>query len=292
MPVCPYCGGNVEQQPGEVVLTCPYCGTAFAVGGGEVGEHLMGPVNYTVQQVLDVFRSWALRMPETPNDFSGATRLRDYRLVFYPYWVVQVIGKTKIGGEVEEESVEVSIPAHRSMLRTPLERLRLSLTGKIYYSHRHVVQWNGRLVNPSVGPAEAEGMAKSVGWQSIAERLRRKFGGSFSRGELDVVVADRFLVHVPVYDCVYEYRGRSYRFMADASDARVVYAEVPIELKFRAAALASGVFSLALAAVLLPLLPTAPLFALTCAAGFTFVGIFSLYKGLRQEVKTVRFFES
>lgn len=291
LPTCPYCGGSVSQLPGEVVLTCPYCGTAFAVGGGEVGEHLMAPVNYPVQHVLEIFRSWALRMPETPNDFVDVTRLRDFRVTFYPYWIIEVIGRITIGGEVEEESAEVAMPAHRSMMGTPLERVRLSLSGKIYYSHRHVVQWNGRLVNPSVGPEEAGEAARSVGWRSIAERFERRFGTSFSRSELSVSTMGRRLVHVPVYECLYEYRGRDYRFMADASDARILYAEVPIEAKFRAAALASGILSLVLVGVALSFPSAAPLFSLTSAVGFLAVSILSLYKGLRREVRTVKFFE-
>lgn len=290
MPTCPYCGGSVAQQAGEVVLTCPYCGTAFVVGGSEIGEHLMGRVNYTIQEVLEVFKSWALRMPEAPNDLIGAARFRSYQLVFYPYWVYEVTGRFVVDGSVEEESVELSIPAHRSMYGTPLEKARLSLSGKVYYSHRHVTLNNGKLVNPDVGPEEADRTALSLGRQAIAGKLSRRLGSRIRVGQLGFRITARRLIHVPVYTCTYDYGGREYQFMADASDARVLYAEVPIEFKFRVAALASGIASSLAALASLTFIGVAPVFALTSAVGASFVGAYSLYKGLRPRVEAKRFF--
>jgi len=289
VPNCPYCGAAVEQQPGEVVLTCPYCGTAFAVGGGEVGRHLMGRVNFTIQQVLEAFKSWALRMPETPNDFLGAAHLRDYQLVFYPFWIYEVVGRVRAGGGVMEEAVEVSLPAHRSMTGTPLENLLMSPVGKVYYSHRHVVETGGRLLNPDVGPEEADRLALSLGRKAVMDSLRRRLGSRPRVESLDLRIASRALVHAPVYVCTYSYRDRSYRFMADASDSSVLYAEVPIELRFRAVTLAAGSLSLLAALATLAAVDRAPAFSLVSATGFLIVGLIAVYKGLRLRVTVRRY---
>jgi len=99
MPICPYCGATVERQAREVVVTCPYCGTAFTIQGVEVGEHLMGKVNYDIQRLFQTSKSWALRMPETPNDFDVKASLKDYSLVFYPFWIYIARARISYPGE-------------------------------------------------------------------------------------------------------------------------------------------------------------------------------------------------
>ena len=292
MVACPYCGGEVERQPGEVVLTCPYCGTAFTVGGGEVGEHLMGRVNYAPHRIFELFKIWALRFPETPNDFGSEARLTGCDLTFYPYWVYEVAGSFRAAGGLEVAAAEVAVPACSRVRGTPLERLKLSLAGKVYYSHRYVVQAGGKLAAADVGPEEADRAAVSLAEAVVAQRLSRRLGrGVAVRAEgLEKLV--RRLVHVPVYSCVYEYGGRSYRFLADASDSRVLYAEIPVEARFRAAALAGAgsSFALAAASFALGLAYGLPAFALVTPLALAGVGAYCLYKASAREVVVKEFF--
>lgn len=49
-------------------------------------------MNYDPGAIFGVFKQWALRIPETPNDFVEAARLGPCRLEFHPYWVYVVKG--------------------------------------------------------------------------------------------------------------------------------------------------------------------------------------------------------
>lgn len=294
MATCPYCGGDVEQRQGEVVLTCPYCGTAFAVDGGDVGEHLMGRVNYDLRQVFDTFKIWALRIPETPNDFYDKANLKNFELVFYPYWVYEITGYFNTQTGAEKSAVEVSVPSHAMMRGTPLEKAKLSLSGKVFYSHRYVVQRGGRIVNPSLSPREADNTAISLAEEIVARRLSSRLGLSLSARLEKIETMKRRLIHEPVYHCLYEYDGRNYRFMSDASDSRVLYAEIPVELKFRAAALAGAIASFAAGVTTLTvgLALEMSLFAFTSLAGLALIGFYCLFKALLSKTTVRRFFAS
>ena len=292
MVTCPYCGSEVDRQPGENVLTCPYCGTAFSLSGGEVGEHLMGRVNYTPRQIFDLFKIWALRLPETPNDFNFEARFVSCDLTFYPYWVYEVSGSFRTAGGLEVAAVEITIPACSRVRGTPLEKMKLSLAGKVYYSHRYVVQTGGKLAVADVGVEAADQAAVSAAELEVAQRLGRRLGrGTVARAEKLEKLARR-LVHVPVYSCSYEYGDRAYRFMADASDSRILYAEIPVEARFRAAALvgAGSSFALAAASFALGLTYSFPAFALLTPLALASVGAYCLYKASARKVVVKEFF--
>ena len=292
MVACPYCGSEVAKHPGEAVLTCPYCGTAFTVSGEEVGEHLMGRVNYTPHQIFELFKIWALRFPETPNDLSSGARFVSCDLTFYPYWVYEVSGSFRAAGGLETAAVEVTIPACNRVRGTPLERLKLSLAGKVYYSHRYVVQLGGRLAAADVGPGEADRAALSAAELEVAERLGRRLGRSVAVRVEKLEKLTRRLVHVPVYSCTYEYGGHPYRFVADASDSRVLYAEIPVEARFRVAALAGAgsSFALAAASFALGLAYSLPGFILLTPLALVGVGAYCLYKASARRAVVKGFF--
>lgn len=292
MTLCPYCGANVERNPGEVVLTCPYCGTAFTVEGGEVGEHLMGRINYSVQQVFENFKSWALRMPETPNDFLEKALFKSYEVRFYPFWVFVFQARVSYAGGYEDLTLPVHVPGHTSMLGTPLEKLRPTLGGKVFYSHRYVVNAGAKLVNPDVGPEDAEKKAVEQAGEMALESLSIRFGGRARLRVESLAVSERKLVHHPVIHATYTYSGREYKFMADASDSRILYAEIPVEAKFRAAAAAGGLASLGLALASLLAARDAPMFAVTSLLGFLVVAGVSLSKAFAPTAVVTKSFAS
>jgi len=292
MVTCPYCGSEVDRQPGENVLTCPYCGTAFTLSGREVGEHLLSRVNYTSQQIFELFKLWALRIPETPNDFNFKVSFSSCDLTFYPYWVYEIAGSFRTAGGAEVAAVEVTIPASSRVRGTPLERLKLSLSGKVYYSHRYVAQTGGKLATADVGPEEADRAAISAAELEVTERLDRRLKRSAEVRAEKMEKMERKLVHVPVYSCSYEYGDRVYRFVADASDSRILYAEIPVEARFRVAALsgAGSSFALAVASFALGLAYSLPAFALLTPLALAGVGAYCLYKASAREVVVKEFF--
>lgn len=308
---CPYCGADVEWH-GEAVLTCPYCGTAFT-RGGEVGEHLMGGVNYDPGFIFGVFKQWALRIPETPNDFVESARLVSCRLEFHPYWVYVVRGVFRCGesyvplppsmptllppgesfalaGGLEEASAVVAIPACRKDWEGPLGRIKLSPAGKVYFSYRKVAQAGGVLINPDVPPEEADKEALAAAARYVSDALTRRYDKLMLAEPAEVKELTRRLVHHPVYLCAYEYQGRTYRFLADASDSRILHAEIPVEAKFRYAALAAAAVSFALAVASLLAVGVAPVFSLVSATGLSATGLYCIYRAARRTIVKREFY--
>jgi len=252
----------------------------------------MGKVNYAPQQVFDLFKIWALRTPETPNDFSSSARFARCELAFYPYWVYEIAGTFRSAGGAETMAVEVAVPAYSRLRRTVLEKLKLSLAGKVYYSHRYVAQTGGKLASVDVSPEAADRAAVSAAESEAAQRLAKRLGQvTVARAE-KLERMERRLVHTPVYSCTYEYGGRAYRFIADASDSRILYAEIPVEARFRAAALAGAgsSFALAAASFALGLAYSLPGLVLAAPLALAGVGAYCLYKASARKAVVKGFF--
>lgn len=308
---CPYCGSEIEWR-GEAVLTCQYCGTAFSKQGS-VGDHLMESVNYDAGEVFRLFTQWALRMPETPNDFATSATLARCRLEFHPYWLYEISGVFSYAARgkpsfalaplfttvpesfAEEQGAElatvvISLPALRRDSESILSRLKLSLAGKVYFSYRYVQQRGGVLLDPDIPPEEADQAAVVEAEREIARKLSRRLGEHTAVKLVERKTFERKLVHVPVYICEYAYGPRRHMFVADAGSSRIIYAEVPKEAKFRAAAAFAGAAAIT-AAVLTFLLAftRAPFFALTTSLSLLTSGGYSIVKALSSTV-TVREF--
>ena len=170
--------------------------------------------------------------------------------------------------------------------------MKLSLAGKVYYSHRYVTQTGGKLAAADVGPEEADRAAVSMAEAAVARRLSGRLGRGVAVRAEKLEKLTRRLVHAPVYSCTYEYGGRQYRFMADASDSRVLYAEIPVEARFRAAALAGAgsSFALAAASFALGLAYGLPAFALATPLALVGVGAYCLYRASARKVVVKEFF--
>lgn len=308
---CPYCGAEVDWR-GEAVLTCPSCGTAFS-RQGSVGDHLMERVNYEPGEVFKLFAQWALRMPETPNDFLTSATISRYRLEFHPYWLYEIsgvfaytarggpgfariaplstvpMGFAEEGGE-ETESVVVSVPGLRRDLESALGRLTLSPAGKVYFSYRYVQQRGGVLLNPDIPPEEADRAAEHKAEEEVARRLSRRLGKHVAVRIVEKKTFERKLVHVPVYVCEYTYGTRKHVFVAEAGSSRIIYAEMPKETKFRAVAGIAGAVSIIAAVASLSAISSAPFFALTAASGLILSGAYSFAKAVGSTVRVKEFY--
>jgi len=296
---CPYCGAPVSYGSGDVVTTCPYCGTTFAIGGRPLEKHLMGRVNYSPSEAYAFFKEWALRKPETPNDLPVKARIASHELTYYPFWVYRVSTRLKYEGRaerskasgIEEERVVVAVPAHSSMYGTPLEFYNFSLRGKVFFDASYASRVGAKLLQANI----AEDKAWSEAWRRVINAIEGKLR---SRGlrylKLDVEsysVDGPYYVHVPIYTVTYKYGSKTYRFMSDASDNRVIYSEIPIGVGFRALALSAAVVSAiaAFALLSLGLSLKMPVFGGMSFLLLLAVAAYSAYRGLRERlvVKTV-----
>ncbi|HDJ97441.1 MAG TPA: hypothetical protein ENG54_03150 [Thermofilum sp.] len=302
MPIvkCPYCGADVEYTSGEVVLTCPYCGTSFAISGEEIERHLMGRVNFSINEIYSIFKSWALRKPETPNDLPLKARIKNYQLNFYPYWVYRVNVTFAYEGYArnilvkgrENETFVISIPANKKMYGTPLQNYEFSLKGKVFFSSHYARKMGGTILNADISEKDAWANA----WRTILNRAKAKIRMRGVTGlTLEIQnynIEDKSFVHIPIYQVTYAYNGGEYPFLADASDARIMYAEIPVGTGFRMLALGGAVASL-VAGIIISIIgiqADLPVFAITSFIGFLAIAAYSAYKGLLRKVVSKKFY--
>lgn len=254
--VCPYCSASIETTTYETVVTCPYCGTTFIKGGDVIKDHRMGMVNYSPSQIFRIFKEWALRKPETPDDISAKARFENYRLILYPYWVFNVdlnaFYRAKKKGFMTEgsemETLTVSVPANRGMEGTMLSDYEFSLRGKIFYNSQVVKKFNAKILNADVDVEEAKRKALNRTLNYIKKKLEKIGLEAIKFTEKSKAkIAPPTYVHIPVYVMNYSYAGKRYKFLADASDSRIIYAEIPTGKVFRmisaGAAFASLIFA-------------------------------------------------
>lgn len=302
---CTYCGAELEINPEDKVVTCQYCGTTFMVGGGEIERHLMGTVNYSVQEIFKIFKEWALRKPETPNDFELSSSLRSWRLMFLPYWLFKVRVKSNYRGYVrevtrglwrrfrttavtgyEEEVYDIAVPASAKSLKH-----EFGLRGKVFFNEREVRDNNGILVHASVDMGYAKNRAKSMAVERLIGKLGRRgvFNVNIVGSTVDIL--DESFVHIPIYEIEYRYRGGTYKFYADASDSRIILAEIPSGLVFRTGliTLALTSFAAGVGAFILGLTLSMPIFAVTSAIYFGTIGVLLGRKAAERKVVLHRY---
>ena len=258
--VCPYCSAPISVTAYENVITCLYCGTTFVKGGEVVKDHRMGMINYKPREIFDIFKEWALRKPETPDDILVKASMTGYDLTLYPYWVFKLDIKavysaykkarsSRVTG-VEHETLTIAIPASEEMHSTVLSDYEFSVRGKIYYNSHVVKSLGAKVLNANVSPEKAKERAFRKALDSLRKKLEKT---GLTRISFDpstsISVEDMMYVHIPVYRITYRYGGRQYRFLADASDSKIVYAEIPTGKVFRVISIGAAVASLLLAGI-------------------------------------------
>ncbi|RLE62482.1 MAG: hypothetical protein DRJ38_09555 [Thermoprotei archaeon] len=258
--ICPYCSAPIRVTAYENVITCPYCGTTFVKGGEVVKDHRMGMINYSPKEIFEIFKEWALRKPETPDDISVKASMTNYELTLYPYWVFRLDVKADYSAykrkssrvvNIEHETLTIAIPAAKEMLATVLSDYEFSVRGKIYYNSQVVQSLGAKVLNANISLEEAKERAFRKALDFIREKLERtgltkiKFNPSTK-----VDIEDVTYVHIPIYKVFYRYGGRQYYFLADASDSKIIYAEIPTGKVFRVISIGAALASLVFAGII------------------------------------------
>ncbi|HFC49309.1 MAG TPA: hypothetical protein ENJ59_01100 [Thermofilum sp.] len=177
------------------------------------------------------------------------------------------------------------------MYSTPLQNYEFSLKGKVFFSSHYARKTGGTILNADILEKEIWNNA----WGTILNRAKAKIK---TRGVTSVTVdiqnyniEDKSFVHIPIYQATYTYDGREYLFLADASDARMIYAEIPVGTGFRMLALGGAAASLVAGIIvsIIGIQANLPVFAITSFIGFLAIAAYSAYKGLIQRVVSKKF---
>ncbi|MCS6788590.1 MAG: zinc-ribbon domain-containing protein [Aigarchaeota archaeon] len=253
---CPNCGASHEVRERDVAIRCGYCGVTFRTFEEE--KRYVLPVHYDSSKALENFLLWAEKQHLYDESLPREMVLREVSLHFYPFWVATVRASTAFTGLGEdaeysnpdgkgfrtiklirrEESgsferlIEFAVPASGEV---PVEGEMVAVSrARLYFSHEYVRRHGGVLHGATVSREEARRAAERAAAAELTRLISREVVEVRSRSD-EISVGELSLVYVPVWDVTYEFRGKKYRAMIDASSSRVILATYPSEVAERAA---------------------------------------------------------
>ncbi|MEO8504660.1 MAG: hypothetical protein ABI609_12250 [Acidobacteriota bacterium] len=240
---CPKCGGAVEADAGQRVITCPYCHTALLALGD------LGIRRFSLQPSIEApaakaaAKTWLGSGMNKDSGLASGAEMGDAMLVFLPFFRLQadVIGYV-LG--VEERSEGSG--NNRRTVRENVER-PVSQSFDRTFAAVNVEEWGVESVRLPASPAllpfdeeslQRRGMvfAPTVSERETAEEALASYKQEADPGKSLKEVRFRFLetvrerlsvLYVPLWAVRYRYRNRSYTVLIDAADGSLAYGKAP-----------------------------------------------------------------
>lgn len=192
---CPQCGGENVLPTGTALLLCAFCGASIFVDRSQVVSHYRVPRLLDPAQAREALRRW-MAGNDTVKDLDRLATIGAVSPLSFPLWLFRFAGG---GGE----TVVVEPAA-----ATPIGELAdLDLPA-------------GQLQPFGDGEAGVEATAVSV-------PLATAKGWLAQRPQAAGQVKEQALVHVPLWRCEYQYQGRTYVALVEASTGRTMASVFP-----------------------------------------------------------------
>lgn len=210
---CTQCGGELHPDEGQIFLTCPYCGSTVYLDKARVVFHWYLAPTIDSAKARGELARW-MAGNETVKDLDRKSQVVGETFEYFPLWYFKRRGP---GGK---EEIVLTPGAATSV--TEIRNLNLPAGDLRKYEDSLASE----SVMPSV-PLEA-----AEGWLE---------GMHIPRGEL----AERALVHLPLYTFKYTYQGQTYTALVEGATGKVIANIYPakVEAPYRlAGGLAALVF--------------------------------------------------
>ncbi len=240
---CPKCGGAVEADAGQRVVTCPFCQTALlALGDLGVRRFSLQP-KIEAAAARDRAKAWLSSGFNKDQGLASGAEMGDAMLVFLPFFRVQadVLGYV-LGVEQRHEGsgnnrrtvlVNVERQVNRGFDRTfaavsveewGVSTVRLPAAPALAPFDEESLQRQGMVFAPTVSESETAAAALA-GYKAEADpgknlkEVRFRF--------LETVRERLSVLYVPLWAVRYRYRNRSYTVLIDAGDGTLAYGKAP-----------------------------------------------------------------
>lgn len=238
--ICPTCGAKFSVPETVSTTECPYCGTVFKVKEGtRVGvDHFYFPLSK--RDPYDSLLRFIECQYGVPLDIRRNSTIIKGTLHIVPVYFYHLHGRAKVTvrsrnlktfNAVVEEVDDIGIVAVEGSLKELLEDYPFPIRGKKFFEER--IKRMGIYYDPVMRREEAEEIA-SV---KLSERLRREAQelGSEVKNFKEKLFKVEFkgLVHYPVWEIDYEYKGKKYKAYVDGATGVVIRAEHPLSIKGR-----------------------------------------------------------
>ena len=264
---CPNCDGPIEVQRDGSTVRCSYCGTTVEVRTGEIlKENYVMRLQYSIDDSWAKMLSWASKQLGAPKDLEQKAKIVESKLVYYPFWVIEVEAKADYLGtqskpdfegkgrfssvkwkDVDEDGhidleKDVFVPANTKIPK-PLTRYQVPVKRKEFFDRDLVLETAGYLMATQVERDAAIDSAKRAMSSLLREEAMKEVDHIRSLTS-DLNIPAVFLVHVPVWHIKYDFSVRKYDAMVDGASGRVISLKFPRKLAFRAMTLFGGLIHL------------------------------------------------
>lgn len=237
---CGACGGQVIAMPKTMILSCPYCDTPLHQI--DVGETPYFPINFTRQEIETQLNRFLLNRFGIPDDFSANRTVLDSTLAFIPIKLFRV--QAFLNETIFEVDTKAIILNPTLWYLSKIQEYRFAVRVKQVMQKEEI---ESKVYPITIPDDHAELMVEPFG-KSLLENDRNRFKEVPSNPKVTTEAQGN--VFYPLYELTYEYRGKEYRAVLDASNGVVCFAEYPMCSKSRASVGITGVMMFVVTLVL------------------------------------------
>jgi DNA-directed RNA polymerase subunit RPC12/RpoP len=235
---CSHCGAPIEFRPGEILATCKYCGYTVVIETGKTFDydHSLLLNGYDQTEIEESIRNWMREGFLKPQDLAKKAKISEKNLIYLPFWVVSVEAESSYKGVFERITPAVVKDGRiqkeydwlilaRKATDFPTRDYNVPLEGKIPYDFRKIEGF-AKVFNSEIDKDEAVELAKEqidahhrfLSQQDIDKIIDMK---------TEIKVEQVVYLHAPVWFVRYEYKGGSYRLLADGATGTVIKGGIP-----------------------------------------------------------------
>ncbi|MGY5854367.1 MAG: hypothetical protein RTU92_12440 [Candidatus Thorarchaeota archaeon] len=260
---CPNCDGPLDVSQQRSTVVCLYCGTTVQIRTGEIlKEHYLMRVQFNDDQAAGKMLSWAMKQLGAPKDLEEKAEIKESKLVFWPFWVVEVEAKAdyhgyqnkpKFGnsdtaprsgtervpesGHLDMEN-DIPIPAGKNFPKALLHYI-IPTKRKEYFDKDQVLEVSGAVEQAIIERDAATEKAKRIMSDKLQAEARKEVD-KISKMDGKFKVPAVFLVHIPIWHIKYNYSVRNYEALIDGASGRVISMKFPRKVAFRAMTMLGG----------------------------------------------------
>ncbi|MGC8644903.1 MAG: zinc ribbon domain-containing protein [Thermoplasmata archaeon] len=254
---CPSCGAPLNPAEGEAMVVCSYCGTSVSLGSlgwSRVKKHFILDLKVAMkEQAEEISKQFLDRSLFHRHLFEKST-LSKVELSYVPYWVIDagysaqyrykreqvnpggfvgvgIGGRGGFGGPtvsmqtVIESGTDVDKVSYPVVAVENLNQYQppdyiFNLSNKRELSPKDL-SGPVKLMNGTMGEEKARVEGKIRLQQWVIRRLQRRVHG-FLSAEVNVEIADMYLVHVPIWSLVFTRKSENIFLLIDGHNSSVM----------------------------------------------------------------------
>ncbi|MGY5881498.1 MAG: hypothetical protein RTV31_14700 [Candidatus Thorarchaeota archaeon] len=265
---CPNCDGKLNIPKQSSTIVCEYCNTTVNVRTGEIlKENYFMKLQYDLEMATDKMYSWGMKQLGAPKELNQS-KVVESKLVFWPFWVVEVEAKANYTGvqnkpdfkgsdsqkslswnkvtETHKLDMEqdIFIPANPDTPK-PLKEYIIPTKRKEYFDKDQIIEVRGTTEPIHVEQNAAIQKAKKMMSEILREEALKEVD-TITQMDEKLKTPAVFLVSIPIWHIKYCYKIRNYDALVDGASGRIIHLKFPRKMAFRAMTLLSGLLHLAI----------------------------------------------